>query len=82
MRVTIEHDYDCPLGSRGLEQFSEATDALSSTPPEARATIADKRALAQAWVDLLAKHHCTCGALEEIKRREEAAYRAESSATL
>lgn len=62
MKVTIEHDDDCPLGTNGLRAFDEAADALASTPPEARATRKDKFAIADAWSELQEKQFCTCGA--------------------
>lgn len=73
MKWTIEHDEDCPLGVNGLRAFDEAAYALASLPPEALVTRQDKFARAQAWMDLEAKQHCTCGADEaraEIIRSE------------
>jgi hypothetical protein len=75
MRIVILHDYSCPLGDNGRAAFVEAADALADTPPEARATIEDRKALAEAWRDLREKQVCNCGAEAEIKRREMGARR-------
>ena len=66
----IEHDPDCPLGKNGLRAHAEAAEALSSTPPEARATAEDMARLTKAWSELEAKQVCRCGASDRsrIKR--------------
>lgn len=69
MRIVVLHDYSCPLGDNGLRAFDEASDALANTPPEARANVEDKLALAAAWVALMDAQVCNCGASEEIARR-------------
>jgi hypothetical protein len=61
MRIGIFHDYDCPLGVNGLRAYWEAREALSSTPPEARATAEDRFALAEAERELEEKQICNCG---------------------
>lgn len=63
MRIRIEHDFDCPLGENGFRAYWEAREALASTPPEARATQADREALAMAEAELELKMVCNCGAL-------------------
>lgn len=63
MKIRYEHDPDCPLGENGLRAYWEAREALASTPPEARATQADKEALAMAEFELEQKARCNCGAL-------------------
>ena len=70
MRIVVQHDFDCPLGSLGLVMFSQAVDELANTPPEARTTIADKKALLDAWRHLDSKQVCTCGCDAEIERRK------------
>jgi hypothetical protein len=68
--IVIEHDPDCPLGKNGLRAHAEAAEALSSTPPEARATAEDMARLTKAWSELEAKQVCRCGASDRsrIKR--------------
>jgi len=55
------HHPDCPLGENGLRAYWGARDAFASTPPEARATDADREALAIAESELEEKQKCTCG---------------------
>lgn len=61
MQIRLEHDANCPLGVNGLRAYWEARDALSSTPPEARATEHDRADLAAAEFELEEKQRCTCG---------------------
>lgn len=65
MRIVKQHDFDCPLGVNGLSAYWEARDALSSLPPEARATEEDLVAIAIAGYELEASQVCTCGLAEE-----------------
>lgn len=55
------HHPDCPLGENGLRAYWEARDAFSSTPPEARATEADRITLAFAEQQLEENQKCNCG---------------------
>ena len=61
MRIIVAHDFDCPLGMNGLRAYVEARDALSSMPPETRATEKDRAEIAQAELDLERKQVCICG---------------------
>jgi len=60
MQIITIHDPNCPLGENGLRAYWEARDALSSTPPEARATEKDREALAIAEMELESKQRCNC----------------------
>lgn len=62
MQIVILHDPNCPKGENGLRAYWEARDALSSTPPEARATDEDKIALVLAAIQLEQNQVCMCGA--------------------
>lgn len=64
--VRAFHDDDCPLGEAGTFAYLEAREALAGTPPEARSTLADQKALAQAEYELEQKQVCTCG-LDKVK---------------
>jgi len=80
MKIVIEHDDDCPLGREGLRAYWEARDALSSTPPEARATPEDQEALAVAEFELECKQVCECGAADRKAQESQAIIDAEVAA--
>lgn len=61
MKVVMQHDDNCPKGENGLRAYWEARDALSSTPPEARATEEDRFSLLMAEAELEQKQRCNCG---------------------
>jgi predicted RNA-binding Zn-ribbon protein involved in translation (DUF1610 family) len=60
-KTCLFHHPDCPLGENGTRAYFEARDALSNLPPEARATDADREAIAIAEHELEATRVCKCG---------------------
>lgn len=62
MKILIQHDDECPLGTDGLRAYSEARDAFTSTPPEARRSQKDIEDLFMAEAELELRQKCTCGA--------------------
>lgn len=68
MKITVHHGENCPLGENGLRAYQEARDALTNTPPEARATLDDRAALAQAEYDLEQRQVCNCGYPSDDKK--------------
>jgi hypothetical protein len=61
MKIILEHDDDCPLGTNGLRAYWEARDALLSTVPGASRTAKDREALLQADFELEQTMRCKCG---------------------
>jgi hypothetical protein len=76
-RIVIKHDPDCPLGVNGLEAHAKAAAALSSAPPEARATAEDMAQLVKAWRKLESKQVCRCGGMGSRLRSGRAARKKE-----
>lgn len=80
MKVVICHDTECPLSEEGLHRRDAAACNLYLTKLEQMPTAAHIWALAVSWNNLVVAQVCTCGASEEIYRRQVEESRAESSA--